>query len=149
MLLFGIYQARNHKIRKTCRFKVYIVAVGRRCEFLHRVVALDVIGDVTVRLERLRHGDFDLAARLHLFAALCESDVENGNFCAVVRLIDFRNCSLALLAFGGMMFGFQRGAFFKRAVCGDAAFGGQFVYASVFVTASDQRKTQRQRKRKE
>ena len=108
-----------------------------------------MIGDVTVRLERLRHGDFDLAARLRLFAALCESDVEDGNFCAVVRLIDFRNCSLALLALGGMMFGFQRGAFLKRAVCGDAAFGGQFVYASVFVTASDQHKAQRQRKRKE
>ena len=70
MLLIGIYQARNDKIRKTCRFKVNIVAVGRRCEFLYRVIVLDVIGDVTVRLKRFRHSDFHFAVRLNLFAVL-------------------------------------------------------------------------------
>ena len=137
MLLIGIYQARNDKIRKTCRFKVNIVAVGRRCEFLYRVVALDVIGDVTVRLKRFRHGDFDLAARLHLFAALGKGNVEYGNACAVIRLVDHRHSRLALLAVRRMMYAAQRRAAFKHAVRGNAAFGSQFAYFSVFIAASD------------
>ena len=107
-----------------------------------------MIGNVSVRLKRLRHGDPDLAARLHLFAVLCESDVKYGNFGTVVRLVYHRNCRLALFAVGGMMFGFQHGVAFKHAVRGNAAFGSQFVYFSVFIVASDQRKTQRQNKRK-
>ena len=107
-----------------------------------------MIGDVTVRLKRFRHGDSDLAARLHLFAALGKSNVEYGNFSTVVRLVYRSNSRFSLFAVGGMMFGFQHGVAFKHAVRGNAAFGSQFVYSSCFVTASDQRKAQRQHKRK-
>ena len=107
-----------------------------------------MIGNVTVGFERFRHGDSDLAARLHLFAVLGKENIENGDPCAVVRLIDRCNGSPALFAVRRMMYAAQRGAAFKRAVRGNAAFGSQFVYSPVFfAAASAQRKAQRQRKR--
>ena len=106
MLLIGIYQARNDKIRKTRRFKVYIAAVNISCEFLDGVVAFDVICDISeFRLKRLGQINLHFAARLHFFAAFCDSDVKYGNFCAVVRLVDCQNCSLALLTVGSMASG--------------------------------------------
>jgi len=117
---------RDHEVRKTCRFKRDFVADDRGFKFFHDV-AFDVISDVFVRLKRLRHGDFDLAARLHLFATLCESDVKNGNPCAVVRLVDCRNCSPSFLAFGCVGFCFKFGAALKSPACRNAAFCGQFV----------------------
>ena len=107
-----------------------------------------MIGNVNVRLERFRHGNLHLATRLYFLAALGKADVKNGNLCAVVRLVDCRNRSPAFLAVGCVSFCFQHGVVFKRAVRGNAAFGSQFVCSSVFVTASDQRKTQRENKRK-
>ena len=71
MLLIGVYQARNDKIRKTCRFKVYIATINRSCEFLDGVVAFDVICDISeFRLKRLGQSDLHFAARLNFFAVL-------------------------------------------------------------------------------
>lgn len=106
MLLIGVYQARNDKIRKTCRFKGYIAAINRGFEFLDGVVAFDVICDIALlRLKRLGQSNFHFAARLHFFATLCDSDVKYGNFCAVVGLVDCQNSSLALLTVGSMASG--------------------------------------------
>ena len=132
---------RDHEVRKTCRFKRYIIAVNRGFEFFRRVVALDMIGDVNVRLERFRHGNLHLAARLYFLAALGKADVKNGNPCAVVRLVDCRDGSLALFAVRGIAFGIKRRAAFKRAVCGNAVFGGQFVYGFAFLSAANERET--------
>ena len=55
----------------------------------------------------------------------------------------FLPCLYAFL--GCVSFCFQHGVVFKHAVRGNAAFGSQFVCSSVFVTASDQRKTQREK----
>ena len=100
-----------------------------------------MIGDVAVCFKRFRHSDFDLAARLYFFVAFCEANVENGNLCAVVRLVDCRDGSLALFAVRGIAFGIKRRAAFKRAVCGNAVFGGQFVYGFAFLSAADKRET--------
>lgn len=71
MLLIGVYQARNDKERKACRFKGYIATVNRGFEFLDGVVAFDVICDIALlRLERLGQSNLHFAARLHLFAVL-------------------------------------------------------------------------------
>ena len=106
MLLIDVYQARNDKIRKTCRFKVYIAAINLSCEFFDGVVSFDVICDISeFRLKRLGQSNLHFAARLHFFAAFCDSNVKYGNFCAVIRLVDCQNSSLALLTVGSMASG--------------------------------------------
>lgn len=71
MLLIGVYQACNDKERKACRFKGYIAAVNRSCEFLDGVVAFDVICDISeFRLKRLGQSNLHFAARLHFCAVL-------------------------------------------------------------------------------